>query len=203
MAQCPHHLSLKKPHNPVHRFPRLGPLGQVPQLPRCYQWTPTPRLPSRLASLPSLGGTTRCSSSLPGPEQIPGAWTISTAAPAPPVQVEKTRPPRFLGDPYLHAPLFDPGGPPAPGLFRASHVAFRIVNYVGSALVLSRLYHAAYRIPVYASQSGSLPDHATLGSGWWPAFAGSGLSPAGSHRRFPSWLSVYMASPFTKLCLAQ
>ena len=31
----------------------------------------------------------------------------------------------------------------------------------------------------------------------------SGLSPAGSHRRFPSCLSVYMASPFTKLCLAQ
>ena len=31
----------------------------------------------------------------------------------------------------------------------------------------------------------------------------SGLSPAGSHRRFPSCLSVYIASPFTKLCLAQ
>ena len=31
----------------------------------------------------------------------------------------------------------------------------------------------------------------------------SGLSPAGSHRRFPPCLSVYMASPFTKLCLAQ
>ena len=31
----------------------------------------------------------------------------------------------------------------------------------------------------------------------------SGLSPAGSRRRFPSCLSLYMASPFTKLCLAQ
>ena len=29
------------------------------------------------------------------------------------------------------------------------------------------------------------------------------LSPAGSRRRFPSCLSVYMAFPFTKLCLAQ
>ena len=103
---------------------------------------------------------------------VPRAWTISTAAPAPPAQMEKTRSPRFLGDPCLHAPLFDPGGPLTPGQFRASHVAFRIVNYVGSALVLSRLYHAAYKHPVYASQPGSLPDHATLGSGWWPTFAG-------------------------------
>ena len=30
----------------------------------------------------------------------------------------------------------------------------------------------------------------------------SGLSPAGSHRRFPSCLSVYKASPFSRLCLA-
>ncbi len=45
---------------------------------------------------------------------------------------------------------------------------------------LSRLHHAACTPPVYASQPGSLPDHATLGSGGWPAFAGSGLSPDGS-----------------------
>jgi len=56
---------------------------------------------------------------------------------------------------------------------------------------------------VYASQPGSPPVHATLGSGWWPTFTGSGLSPAGSQRRFPSWLSVYMTPPPTKLCLAQ
>lgn len=118
--------------------------------------------------------------------------------------VEKTRSPRFLDDPCLHAPLSDPGGRLTPGRFGVSHAAFRHLNNVGSASIsLSRLYHAAYRHPVYASQPGSPPDHATLGSGWWPAFAGSGLSPAGSHRRFPSWLSVYMTSPLTKLCLAQ
>ena len=134
----------------------------------------------------------------------PRAWTISTAAPAPPAKVEKTRSPRFLGDPCLHAPLFDPGGPLTPGQFGVNHAAFRSLNDVGSAPIsLSRLNHAAYRYPVYASQAGSPPHHATLGSGWWPTFAGSGLSPAGSHRRFPSCLSVYMTSPFTKLCLAQ
>ena len=119
-------------------------------------------------------------------------------------RVERTRPPRFLGDPCLHAPLLDPGGPLTPGQFRVSDAAFRLLNDVGSASIsLSRLYHAAYRHPVYASLPGSPPDHATLGSGGWPASAGSGLAPAGSHRRFPSWLSVYMTSPLTKLCLAQ
>ena len=68
---------------------------------------------------------------------------------------------------------------------------------------LSRLNHAAYRLPVYASQPGSPPHHATLGTGGWPTLAGTGLSPAGSQRRFPSCLSVYMTSPLTKLCLAQ
>ena len=68
---------------------------------------------------------------------------------------------------------------------------------------LSRLYHAACTLSVYASQPGSPPDHATLDSGWWPALDRSGLSPAGSRRRFPSCLSVYMAFPLTKLCLAQ
>jgi hypothetical protein len=77
-------------------------------------------------------------------------------------------------------------------------------NDVGSALLsLSRLDHAAYTLPVYASQPGPPPEHATLGSGWWPTFTGSGLAPAGSHERFPSWLSVYMTFPLTKLCLAQ
>mgnify|MGYP000143256834 CR=1 FL=1 len=120
------------------------------------------------------------------------------------LRVEKTRSPRFLDNPCLHAPLSDPGGPLTPGQLRVSDAAFRELNDVGSASIsLSRLHHAAYRHPVYASQPGSPPDHATLGSGGWPTFAGSGLAPAGSHRRFLSWLSVYMTSPFTRLCLAQ
>ncbi len=47
------------------------------------------------------------------------------------------------------------------------------------------------------------PRRATLGSGWWPTFAGSGLSPAGSLRRFPSCVSLYTTSPSPRLCLAQ
>jgi len=146
----------------------------------------------------------RCPVSLPGLEQRPGPGPLLPRRPRRLLKVEKTRSPRFLGDPCLHAPLFDPGGPLAPGHFGTNDAAFRYFNNVGSALLsLSRLDHAAYTLPVYASQPGSPPDHATLGSGWWPTFTGSGLAPAGSHRRFPSWLSVYMTSPLTKLCLAQ
>ena len=69
---------------------------------------------------------------------------------------------------------------------------------------LSRLYHAACTLSVYASQPGSPPDHATLDSGWWPALTGQGSHLLGRVEGFhPSCLSVYMAFPLTKLCLAQ
>ncbi len=44
---------------------------------------------------------------------------------------------------------------------------------------LSRLNHVACTLPVYASTVASRPHDATLGSGWWLAFPGTGLSPAG------------------------
>ena len=59
---------------------------------------------------------------------------------------------------------------------------------------LSRLYHAACTLSVYASQPGSPPDHATLDSGWWPALTGQGSHLLGRVEGFrhvyPStWLS--------------
>ena len=87
--------------------------------------------------------------------------------------------PRFLDDPCVHAPLFDPGGPPAPGHYGTGDVAFRWIHDVGSALCLSRLHHTACTLSVYASQPGSPPDRATLDSGWWPALAGRGSHPLG------------------------
>jgi hypothetical protein len=98
---------------------------------------------------------------------------------------EHMSPPRFLDDPCVHAPLSDPGGVPKPGLYSSGSTAFRLHNDVGTATQLSRLYHAACTPPVYASQAGSPPHHATLGSGGWPILSGSGLSPAGSLREFP------------------
>ena len=49
------------------------------------------------------------------------------------ISVERTRYPRFLGDPCVHAPLFDPGGPPNPGHYRTGDVVFRKLNDVDSA----------------------------------------------------------------------
>lgn len=98
---------------------------------------------------------------------------------------EITRAPRFLSNSCLHAPLFDPGGSAAPRHLGTVDAAFRSENDVGSAVsFLSRLYHAACKPPVYASQPRSLSHHATLGSGRWLTFAGAGLAPASSHRRF-------------------
>ena len=119
------------------------------------------------------------------------------------ITVEKTRYPRFLGDPCVHAPLFDPGGPPAPGHYRTGDVVFRTLNNVDSAFALSRLDHAACTLSVYASQPESPPDRATLDSGWWPALTGQDSHLLGRIDGLPSCLSVYMASSITKLRLAQ
>ena len=116
--------------------------------------------------------------------------------------VEKTRPPRFLDNPCVHAPLSDPGGPPAPGHYRTGDGVFRTADYVDSTMMLiSGLNHAACTLPVYASRPRSPQDaQHSVPAGGQPCRAG--LSPAGSHRRFLSCLSLYMASSFTKLCLA-
>ena len=51
--------------------------------------------------------------------------------------MESTRPPRFLGNPCVHATLFDPGGPLAPCQYGAGDAAFRSENDVGSATLVS------------------------------------------------------------------
>jgi hypothetical protein len=68
---------------------------------------------------------------------------------------------------------------------------------------LSRLYHAACSVPVYASQPGSLLDHATLGSGWWLTVARTGLAPAGFLKEVSVTHIGYMTSPPSRLFLAQ
>ena len=54
---------------------------------------------------------------------------------------------------------------------------------------ISRLNHTARVLPVYASQLGSPQDHATLGSGCWPALPGEISNSLGHHEEFP--LSSY------------
>jgi hypothetical protein len=115
--------------------------------------------------------------------------------------VEASGPPRFLGDPRVHAPLSDPGGTQrqairarCPTSWRCG-VAFRCLDGVGSHhQMLSGLHHAACTLAVYASRP-RLPVCclrprktrfrlvAHLGR--------TGLEPAGSLREVsarPTWL---------------
>ena len=147
--------------------------------------------PLRLPSLPRGQAVPR----KPGP--------LLPRRPRRPSTVEKTRPPRFLGDPCVHAALLDPGGPPNPGHFRTGDVVFHLRNDVDSASTAfgapSRGLHAL----CVRFAAGVTPGPRNTRFRLVASLDRSGLSPAGSLRRFRSCRSVYMASPFTKLCLAQ
>ena len=119
------------------------------------------------------------------------------------ITVEKTRYPRFLGDPCVHAPLFDPGGPPAPGHYRTGDVVFRTLNNVDSAFAPFEARSRGLHALCVRFAAGVAPDHATLDSGWWPALTGQDSHLLGRIDGLPSCLSVYMASSITKLRLAQ
>jgi hypothetical protein len=103
-----------------------------------------------------------------------GPGPFVTRCPRRVLTVEKTRPPRFLGDPCVYMPRSQtPADRRHLALDGACDAAFRHWNNVSSAIIfLSRLYHAACTPSVYASQPRSPSDHATLDSGWWLAFAG-------------------------------
>jgi hypothetical protein len=138
-----------------------------------HRRAPTPRRPSRRASLPSLGGTAAIQ------------------------QPETTRSPKFLGDPHAHVPrFFDPGGtsgagPPGPAVptCRSSGVAFRAYCLVGFHNIdISGPDSAARALAVYASWSRSpvcfLDDHARLASGWRSCLGRAGFHPQGHATRF-------------------
>ena len=68
---------------------------------------------------------------------------------------------------------------------RLSDAAFRYVDGVGfHNSLISGLYHAACMLPVYASQPGSPPHYARLGSGCWPALPGEIGCSLGPYTRF-------------------
>ena len=116
--------------------------------------------PLRRSSLPRDGTTPRG----PGPLLPRRPRRLSS--------VEKTRPPRFLDNPCVHAPLSDPGAPPAPGHYRTGDGVFRTGYYVDSTMmVISGLNHAACTLPVYASRPRSPQDaqHSVPAGGQpWP-----------------------------------
>ena len=109
-----------------------------------------------------------------------GAWALGLRPGALPLPAtESTGPPRFLGNPSACAPCSPtPVGPPRQAMRRVGTAAAQKTTAAPASSFISRLNHTARTLPVYASQPGSPPNHATLGSGWSPAFAGRDC-PAG------------------------
>ena len=108
------------------------------------------------------------------------AWAASCAAPAPRHQQGTNEPSQVPGRPLHTCPALRPRRSGCIRPFDPVTIAFRDSENVGSARSVSGLNHTACTLPVYASQAGSPPHHATLGSGGWPILTGSGLTPYGS-----------------------
>ena len=173
-----------------------GPLGRVPRPHRYYQPTPTSRPPStrhfvsfaqhyhRFARLRSLGTGrfpesldhfyrgARAASARWRRRDIPGSWTTLAYMPRSSTPADR-RTQATTG----------------PAMWSSANLTTSTPHGT-----LSRLYHAACTLSVYASQPGSPPDHATLDSGWWPALTGQGSHLLGRVEGFrhvyPStWLS--------------
>ena len=100
------------------------------------------------------------------------------------ITVEKTRYPRFLGDPCVHAPLFDPGGPPAPGHYRTGDVVFRTLNNVDSAFAPFEARSRGLHALCVRFAAGVAPGPRNTRFRLVASLDRAGLSPAGSHRWF-------------------
>jgi hypothetical protein len=100
--------------------------------------------------------------------------------------LEPSGPPRFLANPHARMPRsLTPARPRRLALPLGAPVR-PSTSCTVSALACGYDFEArraAYALPVYASQPGSPPHHATLGSGWSLPFAGRDR-PAGFDRRF-------------------
>ena len=117
---------------PWGEFPRF--IGTIQRLrllvsPLCFVAFTQQFHPAPPCSFPTSVGATLAG---PGPFLSRGARTATLL-----FRMESTRPPRFLGNPCVHAPLFDPGGPLTPGQIGESDAAFRNHNNVGSAKLFS------------------------------------------------------------------
>ena len=173
-----------------------GPLGRVPRPHRYYQPTPTSRPPSRVTSFPSLSTTTASPAfAPPGAGQLPeGLDHFYRGARAASARWRR----RDIPGSWTTLAYMPRSSTPADRRTQATTgpAMWSSANLTTSTPhgTLSRLYHAACTLSVYASQPGSPPDHATLDSGWWPALTGQGSHLLGRVEGFrhvyPStWLS--------------
>lgn len=143
--------------------------------------------PSRRASLPSLGGTTRSARVSPAHGRaLP--WTslleLVTRYLRPGVgQWRRQDLLRSWGTPSVLLPCSSTPAGPTHQAIRCAGTAPDLSTTKAPAFVLSRLNHTASALAVYASQAGSPRHHARLASGCWPDSSGRAWLPAGFHRK--------------------
>jgi hypothetical protein len=168
-------------------LPSTGSRGAGSPASAVLREAPTPERPSRRASLPSLGGTSRAPlvRSHRRATRRRRAWAL-VYGPQTDFSLGDAQASQVPGEPScVHALLFDPGeisvpGPPGTSMQPSAQSTASAL----ATIRLTGLHPTACTLPVYASQPGSLPHHATLGSGWWPTFAGRGSPPQGSTEGF-------------------
>ncbi len=168
LAVCPRHGSMIRRRASLHRVRS----GAVPLLPRYYHGATTSCRPSRRPSLPSRGGTTRCvwSSFLAVPDApLRGRGSLGSAYPVTDAARGHDRISQVPGEPPL--PLCPcsstPVGLHAPHPHGTAARPPPLTRTTAPTLKLSKLYHTALRLAVYASCSGSPHSHARLASRCW------------------------------------
>ena len=166
------------PLHPVRRFPPPGPLGQVPRPRRYYpaDSDPSPPVPPRFVSFARRYHSLRPRSLPRGRGDCPeGLDLLLLAAPAPLSAWWRRRGlPGSWATLCLHAPLFDPGGPPASRPLRGQAMLPSAgLNNVGSA---TNHFRGSITRPTGSlctlRSRGRPRSCATLDSGWGPALSG-------------------------------
>ena len=200
--RCVPHVSLDRVCRPTLRFPPQGPPGRVPLLRRYYQSATTSCRPSRRTSLPSLGGTSRCtrSCSLLGGRVRRRGLELVTRWLRPGYCRGDDRISQVPGEPRLSVCTcsVDSGRTACTRPLRCRSVALGIRTAKAPTKGLSKLNSMAFGLAVYASQCRLPRHHARLASGRWSGATGRAFHPQGSNERFQSQLP-YISSSFPKL----
>ena len=171
-------------YGPLSRrpLPSTGSRGAGSPASAVLRGAPTPDRPSRRASLPSLGGTSRAPllRSRRRATHRRRAWVLVIGPPTDRSRGDDQVSQVPGGTPMRACPALRPrrdlGTRPLSASMRPSA---RSMTSAPATIRFSGLHPTACTLPVYASQGGSLLHHATLGSGWWPTFAGWGWLPTG------------------------
>ena len=171
---------------------RLGDAGN--ELPQYYQGAVTSCRPSRRASFPSLGGTTRALGfRSPRGRALPRASVLELFPGTSRREMGQWRRQDLLrswGTPLVLLPCSPTPAGPVHQALRCTGAAPALSTTKAPALRLSRLNHTASALAVYASQDGLPRHHARLASGCWPDSSGRASYPQGSTERFPTHLML-------------